>query len=151
MGKFAASLQSFATTLWIGGMWAIGYMVAPILFATLPDDRMLAGALAGKMFGLIAWVGIACSAYLMVYHIASRGSAGLRRSYFWIVLVMLLLILAGHFGVQPVLAHLKLQALPHDVMQSIVRDRFSAWHGISSILYVIQSVLGLVLVVRRVD
>jgi hypothetical protein len=34
-------------------------------------------------------------------------------------------------------------------MQSIVRDRFAAWHGVSSVLYLIQSLLGLVLVLRK--
>ena len=40
-------------TLWVGGLWAIGYMVAPALFATL-EDRALAGNLAGLMFEIIA-------------------------------------------------------------------------------------------------
>ncbi len=29
------ALQSVAATLWVGGMWAIGFIVAPVLFATL--------------------------------------------------------------------------------------------------------------------
>jgi hypothetical protein len=32
-------------------------------------------------------------------------------------------------------------------MESVLRDRFATWHGISSILYLVQSVLGLLLVV----
>ena len=48
----------FATlTLWVGGLWAIGYLVAPTLFATLAD-RQLAAMLAGKLFILIGWVGL---------------------------------------------------------------------------------------------
>jgi hypothetical protein len=31
-------------------------------------------------------------------------------------------------------------------MESVLRDRFMAWHGVASILYLIQSVLGLLLV-----
>jgi hypothetical protein len=151
MRRIADGIQRVSITLWVGGVWAIGYLVAPMLFAALPGDRMLAGALAGKMFGLIAWTGIGCGAYLLAHCLATRGASCLRGSFFWIVAAMLLLILAGHFGVQPVLAQLKSQALPRDVMQSIVRDRFAAWHGVSSILYLIQSALGLVLVLRRAD
>ena len=35
--------------LWIGGMWAIGYVAAPVLFANL-GDKQLAGMLAGRLF-----------------------------------------------------------------------------------------------------
>ena len=59
---------------------------------------------------------------------------------------MLALTLAGEFGVQPILASLKDQALPASVMESVFRDRFAAWHGVASVLYLIQSVLGMVLV-----
>ncbi len=61
---------------------------------------------------------------------------------------MLLLILVGQFGIQPIMQGLKDQAMPHAVMQSVFADRFSRWHGVSSILYLIQSALGLLLVWR---
>ena len=48
---------------------------------------------------------------------------------------------------QPILASFKAQALPREVMESVFRDRFSTWHGIASTLYVIESLLGAVLVV----
>jgi hypothetical protein len=32
-------------------------------------------------------------------------------------------------------------------MESVLRDRFAAWHGVSSVLYIIQSLLGAALVV----
>jgi len=51
-------------TLWVGGLWAIGYIVAPALFANL-EDRALAGTLAGVMFNIIAWVGLACGSLLL--------------------------------------------------------------------------------------
>jgi hypothetical protein len=61
---------------------------------------------------------------------------------------MLALTLAGHFGIQPILQGLKDQAMPQAVMQSVFADRFARWHGVSSILYLIQSALGLLLVWR---
>ncbi|MEK6663582.1 MAG: DUF4149 domain-containing protein, partial [Pseudomonadota bacterium] len=36
-----------------------------------------------------------------------------------------------------------------EVMQSVVANRFARWHGIASILYVIQSLLGLMLVIKQ--
>ena len=31
-------------------------------------------------------------------------------------------------------------------MNSMMRDRFSTWHGVSSVLYLLQSLLGIALV-----
>lgn len=146
MGRLAEALQSIAATLWVGGMWAIGYVVAPVLFSRL-GDRALAGLVAGKLFSLIAWIGIACATYLLLFRLMRYRAAALRQGVVWIVALMLVLVCAGEFGVQPVMAALKEQALPRQVMESVLRDRFAAWHGVSSVLYVIQSLLGALLVV----
>jgi len=139
---------AWALTLWVGGLWAIGYLAAPMLFYNM-SDRMLAGMLAGKMFTGIAWIGIVCAIWLLLFRFVRFGAGALKQAYFWIVLLMLLLTLAGHFGIQPILAQLKEAALPKDVMQSLFRDRFSTWHGVSSVVYLIQSLLGLALVAKQ--
>ena len=137
----------FATlTLWVGGLWAIGYLVAPTLFATLAD-RQLAAMLAGKLFILIGWVGLGCATYLLIFMLLRIGSAALKRWSFWLVLLMLGLTAASQFGIHPILAQLKADALPREVMESVMRDRFFTWHGIASILYLLQSVLGLLVVI----
>jgi hypothetical protein len=146
MRRLADSLYFVTLTLWVGGLWAIGYLVAPTLFASLAD-RQLAGLLAGKLFVLIGWVGLACAFYLLVFMLVRIGRAAFKRLSFWFVLLMLALTAAGQFGIQPLLTQLKADALPREVMESVLRDRFVTWHGISSILYLIQSVLGLLVVV----
>lgn len=142
MRRVADYLYAVAITLWVGGLWAIGYVVAPTLFHELSGNRALAGNLAGRMFAMIAWIGIGCSGYLMLFQLLRRGAGAFKSGVFWLVLLMLLLTLASHFGVQPVLAQLKAEALPREVMESVLRDRFARWHGISSVLYLIQSLLG---------
>lgn len=146
MRKLAEALYLVAITLWVGGLWAIGYLTAPILFASL-GDRQLAGMVAGKLFALIAWVGLGSAAYLLVFLLARWGSRFFRSSVFWLVLLMALLAAVSLFGIQPLMAQLKADALPREVMESVLRDRFATWHGISSILYMMQSLLGLWLVV----
>mgnify|MGYP001045599175 FL=1 len=146
--RLSESLYAVAVTLWVGGLWAIGFMAAPALFASL-KDRVLAGEVAGNLFGLIAWVGIACAAYSMAYLSLRRGKSVLRSGAFWLVLAMLVLTLVGHFGIQPILAQLKAQAWPNSVMESAVRSRFAAWHGVAGGLYVLQSLLGAVLVLLQ--
>jgi hypothetical protein len=144
--RLADALYFATLTLWVGGLWAIGYIVAPTLFATLAD-RQLAAMLAGKLFILIGWIGLGCAAYLLIFMLLRIGSAALKRWSFWLVLLMLGLTAASQFGIHPLLAQLKADALPREVMESVMRDRFVTWHGIASILYLMQSLLGLLVVV----
>ncbi len=146
MKRLTEFLYSIIVTLWVGGLFAIGFIVAPVLFAQLPDHA-LAGNLAGTLFTLIAMLGFVCGGYLILFLLARRGARVFNSGVFWIVLLMLMLNAAGHFGIQPIIAQLKADALPRQVMESALRDRFAAWHGISSGLYLIQSLLGLWLVV----
>lgn len=147
MKSFADGLASVLLVLWVGGLWAIGYIAAPTLFAEL-SDRQLAGNLAGELFKWIAWVGIVSGVYLLIFRLGRLGFQTLKQAYFWIVLAMLLLTLGQHFGIQPVMQALKDQAMPQAVMESAFRSRFAAWHGVSSVVYLIESLLGLILVWR---
>jgi hypothetical protein len=145
MRRIADAFFQIAITVWVGGMWAIGYLAAPILFASL-GDRQLAGIVAGRLFSLIGWIGLGCATYIVVFLISRWRGQAFRRSAFWLALIMGILVAVGQFGLQPIMAQLKADAWPRDVMESMLRDRFVAWHGVSSILYLMQSALGLWLV-----
>jgi predicted neutral ceramidase superfamily lipid hydrolase len=147
MQHWSDKLSLLIITLWVGALWAIGYLAAPVLFYAL-DDKQLAGMLAGKMFTLVAYVGIASGFYLLIQRLARVGTTALKQSFFWAVFLMLVLALIGHFGIQPIIAQLKAQALPADVMNSVFASRFKAWHGVASIAYLVQSLLGIVLVFK---
>lgn len=146
MRRLSEALYFVTITLWVGGMWAIGYIVAPVLFASL-GDRQLAGLVAGRLFALLGWIGLGSAVYLLAFLVLRNGSQVFGRAVFWLVMVMAALTAASQFGIQPLMAQLKADALPREVMESVLRDRFAAWHGISSILYLVQSLLGLWLVV----
>ncbi len=146
--RLAESLYLLVIAFWVGGLWAIGFIAAPSLFASL-KDRVLAGELAGNLFGLMAWVGMACSVYLLGYLAVCRGRAVFKSGLFWLVLAMLLLVLTGHFGIQPVLAQLKAEAWPRSVMESAVKSRFAVWHGVAGGVYALQSLLGAALVLLQ--
>ena len=142
MRRLADSLHAVILTLWVGGLWVIGYLVAPTLFSTIAD-RALAGVVAGKLFALIGWVGVGGGAYLLVFMRLRHGAAAWRNWSFRLLLAMWLLAAASLFGIQPLMAQMKADALPLDVMESALRGRFAAWHGISSVLYLLQSLFGL--------
>ena len=147
MKRFWDGLAGVLLVLWIGGMWAIGYVAAPVLFASL-DDKQLAGNLAGRLFELGAWIGLAAASYLLLYRLIRDGGSAMKTLFFWVVALMLVLTAASHFGIAPIMQSLKDQAMPLAVMQSVFADRFARWHGVSSIVYLIQSALGLLLVWR---
>ena len=145
--KWIDKLALIAITLWVGALWAVGGIAAPTLFYNLAD-KMQAGNLAGQMFVLVAYIGMACGAYLIVHRLNKFGTQALKQGFFWAAFFMVLLAIAGHFGIAPVIAQLKAQALPSDVMNSVFADRFETWHGVASAAYAIQSLLGLVLVLK---
>ena len=133
-------------TLWVGALWATG-LSAYVLFDTL-QDKQLAGSLAGKLFTIVSYIGMASAFYLLIQRLLEFGTGALKQSYFWATFVMLLLVLAGHFGIQPLLAELKTSALPNDVMHSVFAGRFSSWHGVASVAYLVECLLGFVLVLK---
>ena len=147
MKNLSHHLAALLTTAWVGGLWAVGYLAVPVLFYA-QQDRQLAGELAGQMFTLVGYLGMVCGAYLLIQRIAVSGQAALRQPLFWVVVVMLLITLTIQFGIQPVMTDLKAQALPLDVMHSTFADRFKMWHGVSSVIYLIQSLLGAFLVIK---
>lgn len=146
MKNLPAFISHLTITAWVGALWAVGYLAVPVLFYTQPD-RQLAGMLAGVMFSWVAWLGLACGGYLLGFWLMTAGASAWRNTAFRLVLAMLLLTLVSHFGLQPMMNELKAQALPLEVMKSPLARPFGMLHGISSILYLLQSLLGAALVI----
>ena len=141
MNRPAANIgERVLLTLWVGGLWSVGYMVAPALFATL-EDRALAGTLAGLMFEIIAWIGMGCAPVLLV--INQLRYPRQRLNWRMLVLVsMLLLVMLGQFVLAPLMADLRATGQAD-------ADAFARLHGIAALAYLLTSVLGLVLVMAQ--
>lgn len=134
-------MRCLIAALWAGSLWTVGYLVAPTLFATL-SDRVLAGTVAASMFRSQAWLSIACAMLLLV--LLRFGVPDRRRTL--LALAMLLCTLVVHFGLQPMMGALREAAGPGGVLESAAKSRFGMLHGISSVIYLVQSVLAGVLV-----
>lgn len=147
MKNLADYTASLAITAWVGGLWAIGYIAAPVLFYTQPD-RQLAGILSGQMLVVIGYIGIVCGTYLLLYRLAISGKAAMREWGFWLAATMLVITLLFQYGIYPLMASIKLQAQSADLMQVALAPSFKMWHGISSILYLVESLLGAALVIK---
>jgi len=134
-----------ALTLWAGALWTIGFIVAPTLFEML-DDRALAGNVAGSLFSSLNWVGIVAGVYMLAHCAAIYRADVARQVSVWLIAAMLLIALAMQFGIQPLIAEMR--ATGDIVQDEALRERFALWHGVSSVLYVLQSVLAVVVVAR---
>jgi hypothetical protein len=146
MSGLADALYAVTVNFWVGSLWAIGFISAPVLFSYMADAS-LAGSLAGRQFAIVAWLGMGCACYQILYLFFKDGAGAFKQAALWLVVLMLLLVLAGHFGVTPIVEQLRADPA-REVVQSVVRSRFQAWHGIASLLWVIQSILGVALVLQ---
>jgi len=137
-----AGIERVLLTFWIGGLWVAGYVVVPSLFAGL-DDRQLAGYLAGQIFQLLSYVGLLVGIILLLSVIVQQGAGWLRDKRAWILALMLVLVGVGTGVLQPMMQELKLIGITPGSEQAA---QFGRLHGISSILYLVNSLLGLWLV-----
>ena len=136
--------------LWVGGFITVGFLVTPILFATL-GDRQVAGIVAGNIFRAEAYLSIALSLALMIAanFFISKGDNAYRFMR-WILLAMLACAIGAGLVLIPWMNSLRDQANADSisVMASSSAVLFSRLHSVSSVLFVIQSVLGIALLWR---
>ncbi len=131
---------------WLGLQLGVGYLVAPVLFQNL--ERTQAGELAGVLFTVTAYIGLAV--WLLVYF---TGRTEEKRAYArpytgkW-VLLLLVLLAANQFLVTPVIEAHKMGTA--NWLLTLLGGSFGRWHGVSTIIYMVCSVLGLGLVFRLV-
>lgn len=135
------------TVVWVGSLLTIGYAVAPVLFASL--DRISAGAVAAQLFQIQGIIGVVCGVLLLglANLLVRRGFAAYRRLR-WLIAGMLVCVLVGYFALQPFMNAMRVAALEagSDVGHSVYAARFGILHGVSSLFYLIESVLALMLV-----
>lgn len=127
-------------TIWVGGMLVIGYVVAPVLFKML--ERQVAGNVAGQLFTIMSYIGLICGILLLTSLIYRVGFSNWLQWRVLIIIAMLVIICIGQFVLQPMMAELKAVGLTE-----LTRPQFGRLHGISSLLFMINSLAGLALVV----
>lgn len=132
--------------LWVGSLWWM-IVVANVIFDKVPTSY-LAGLIAGQLFEYLSYFSLIVLTFVMFRLLKGEGWKVLKNSLFWISLLILFIVLMNLFGIKPFLETLKIQALPKEVMESIFADRFSLWHGLSSIAYLIHSLLATFLMLK---
>jgi hypothetical protein len=142
-----ANLRLLVASLWAGSVWAVSYLAAPSAFAVL--DGTLAGNVVGLMLTRLAWLSIALAPLLAVLAWRATDLDAKRRR--WLVCLagaMLACSLVVYLGLQPMMAAIREAAGPAGVRASPQWGTFAALHGVSQVLYLLESVLGAFLVVK---
>jgi hypothetical protein len=133
--NFLLIVERVVLTLWVGSLWAVGLMVAPVLFTQL-DDRAVAGSLAGSLFTLTALIGLVGGSVLLISHILRTRRYDWQA---WVITAMLLSVAVGQFVLAPMIGDVRSAGLADSA-------QFARLHGLASLLFLVTSGLGLLLV-----
>ena len=144
----AQRLFTLIAGLWVGSLITVGYLVAPAIFSTM-TDRQAAGMVAGSIFKIEAYLSVTVCIGLMVLAnlLVNRGLHQFRLIR-WLLLVMLFCSIGAAFVFIPWMNTLRDNALAQGmpVMLSPSAILFGRLHGVSSVLFMLQSTLGIFLV-----
>ena len=134
MSGLVQRLSGLAAALWWGSLTTIGFVVVPLLFASLPTPA-LAGATAARLFTAQTWISVGCTLLLLVATRSVHGGQAARRTQAAIGFVVfgLLLALLAEFAVAP---------------QIIARDNLRLWHSVGSGMSLVQWVCAAVVLWR---
>jgi hypothetical protein len=142
-----ANARLLLAALWAGSVWGVSYLAAPSAFAVL--DSTQAGSVVGVMLTREAWLSIALSVLLALLTMRSSDLDARRRHWLYGCMAgMLACSLAVYLGLQPVMAAIREAAGPAGVRASPQWGTFAALHGVSQLLYLVESVLGALLVIK---
>jgi hypothetical protein len=147
LSRMLLNLRLLLAALWAGSVWAVSYLAAPSAFAVL--DSTQAGSVVATMLTREAWLAVALAVLLWLLVWRSDDLDSKRRRWLnWTVFGMLACSLAVYLGLQPLMAAIREAAGPAGVRASPQWGTFMALHGVSQLLYLVESVLGVVLVVK---
>ncbi|MEN9379978.1 MAG: hypothetical protein RJB15_1671 [Pseudomonadota bacterium] len=134
--------------LWVGAFISIGFLVVPVIFMAM-GDRQVAGLIAGNLFKLTAYISVGVCGFLMVManHLVKSGIQAYRLVR-WLLLLMLVCGVLAAFVIIPWMNGLRDQALLHGISARETNNAnlFGLLHSLSSIIFMIQSILGIGLV-----
>jgi hypothetical protein len=142
-----ARARLLVAVLWAGSLWTIGYVVAPTLFLSL-HDNVQAGTIVGFLLRTEAWLAIACAVILYLLVRFSAIEPARKRTLGLLIVGMLACALVIYGGLQPVMASLKEAAGAAGLKGTPEGRQFGILHGVSQLVYLVESVLAGVLLVK---
>jgi len=132
----------------LGLLVVSGYVVVPVLFAKA-GSHALAGSLAGSVFHVANMGIVFLAAAVMVFWLRMRKSGMLIGRLRWsLLLIVAVLVVVNEYGVTPVIADLKAQMGPIDLVadDDPLRKLFGIWHGVSALIHMVAAIAAAFLV-----
>lgn len=139
IATLALAFERIVLALWVGALWTVGFVVAPVLFAEL--DRSTAGTIAGILFRYLNHAGLLIGAFLLLRNRLSPMPA---TAPALLLALMLGMILINEFGFAPQIAALREAGFAAGSADAV---RFGRLHGAASVLYLVNALFGLTLLV----
>ena len=116
-------------SVWLAAFWwvsltIIGFMVVPMLFASLPTPTM-AGGMAAKLFSAQTWVSCLCGLLLLIQAMSNLVLDRPRRAQETTIYIVagILFALLVEFFVAP---------------KIVARENLQLWHSVGSVMYLLQ-------------
>ena len=146
----AQRLFFLITGLWVGGFLTIGYFVAPVLFSGLLDSQ-IAGMVAGNLFRIESYLSVGvCVALMVLANLLVNRGLNQYRLVRWLLLAMWACSIVASFILIPWMESARstasFEGVP--VMLSSAAALFGRLHIASSLIFLLESALGVFLVWR---
>ena len=129
-------LPALVAALWWGSLSTIGFLVVPMLFASLPSPSM-AGNMAARLFAAQTWVAVACCLVLLLISKPRHAQAQhpWAQAAMGFILGGMLLALLTQFGVAP---------------RIVARQDLRLWHSVGTAMYMLQWCCALAVLWRTI-
>ena len=144
-----AAIQRLVLTAWVGSTWTIGLLAAPLAFSVI-QPQSLAGPFASHIFYWQSVIALFCAPVILLLHPYTE-----RRLRWFQPIVLLVVLIAAlaalqQFLLAPIMAgaRIELMSTVNEATRAALAARFGWLHSLSSILYLIQCLLGAVLIVK---
>lgn len=142
--SLTSRLEILLLAVWCGAMFITGFLVVPTLFSLL--DRTTAGQVAATLFTRVSLIGLVCGAILVLIlvsraRITSAEPGRISRARPVVLIAILLLVVAGEFGVSARMRDLREQT----PQTAGAMPAFRQLHRVASGLYLLESLGGLFL------
>ena len=134
-------------TAWAGSLWTICGIVAPGLFAVLPDRRA-AGEVAGFFFSLATWLGLSLGAIFLALLLRGSLRSGARERIDAVNIDAVNVALALTAIATPILSEAGVRPWMQAARQAGDMARFGMLHGASALLFAIACLATLAIVWR---
>ena len=152
MPRISNAVFQLSLALWVGGLFALTVIGAPVIFRTA-GSRHLAGTIFGTLLRRFTWVelaaaGLACASFIA----ASRPPATLDWKRAALLAVMVLLLVSYAFLLHPAISQVRSHCGSFDVppagaLETAARARFDSLHAWSERLVGLNLFLGAALIV----